>query len=114
MRKTSKPIMGFLIAAAVAVTFGACAVSTEMAQPTAELDTQPGPAYKTVDGELKQIDGHTYVMEESVQNYRGEIVKIDEVRFYVGKETKRVRGEKKVGDKIRVEVTRGGFANSIQ
>jgi hypothetical protein len=33
---------------------------------------------------------------------------------YVGSETKRLAGNKKVGDKIRVEVTRGGFANTIQ
>jgi hypothetical protein len=41
-------------------------------------------------------------------------MKADEVRVYVSKETKKLNGEKKVGDRIRAEVTRGGFANSIQ
>jgi hypothetical protein len=114
MRKTRMTMMGFLVAAAVAAFFGAGVVSAETAQPAVALDTQPGPAFQTVDGELKKIDGHTYVIEESVVNYRGEKVGIAEVRFYVGKETKRVRGEKKVGDTVRAEITRGGFANSIQ
>lgn len=37
-----------------------------------------------------------------------------EVRVYAGQETKKLHGDKKVGDKIRAEVTRSGFANSIQ
>jgi hypothetical protein len=34
--------------------------------------------------------------------------------MYVSKETKKIRGEKKPGDSIRAEVTRGWHANSIQ
>ena len=38
----------------------------------------------------------------------------NEVRVFVGKDTKKISGEKRVGDKIRAELTQGGFANSIQ
>jgi hypothetical protein len=66
-----------------------------------------------IQGKLAQIDDNTYVVEQSVDNYRGETI-TEEVRVFVGKETKRLAGNKKVGDKIRVEVTKGGFANAIQ
>ena len=104
-------LMGVLIVAAVAV-FGAGFVSAEM-QTVAKPDTQPGPAHQMIQGKLKSIDGNVYVVEQTVENYRGETVS-NEVRMYVGNETKRLQGNKKVGDKIRAEVTRGGFANTIQ
>jgi hypothetical protein len=70
-----------------------------------KMDTKPGPAFQMVEGKLNKIDGDIYVVEDYTGN---------EVRLYVGKETKKLRGNKKVGDTIRAEMTRGGFANSIQ
>ena len=105
-------LMGIAIRAVVTVAFGASMVSAETAI-VAKLDQKPGPAYQMIQGKLAQIDGNTYVVEQSVDNYRGETV-TEEVRVYVGKETTRLTGNKKVGDKIRVEVTKGGFANAIQ
>jgi len=106
-------LMGVLIAAAIAALFGAGAVSAEMVGAEGQLDTQPGPAFQMIQGKLKSIEGNVYVVEQSVENYRGEPVSND-VRLYVSNETKRLKGNKKVGDKIRAEVTRGGFANTIQ
>lgn len=68
-------------------------------------DTQPGPAWKTVGGTVKQINGNTYTVED----YEG-----NEVRLYVGQGTRQLRGAKRVGDTVRAEITRGGFANSMQ
>jgi hypothetical protein len=70
-----------------------------------KMDTKPGPAFQMVEGKLNKIDGDIYVVED----YNG-----NEVRLYVGKDTKKLRGNKKVGDTVRAEITRGGFANSIQ
>ena len=105
-------LIGLAIRAVVTIVFGASIVSAETAV-MAKLDTKPGPAFQTIQGKLAGIEGNTYVVEQSVDNYRGETV-TEEVRVFVGKETKRLTGNKKVGDKIRVEVTRGGFANAIQ
>jgi hypothetical protein len=105
-------LMGVAIRAVVTMAFGVSMVSAETAI-VAKLDQKPGPAYQMIQGKLAQIDGNTYVVEQAVDNYRGETV-TEEVRVYVGKETKRLTGNKKVGDKIRVEVTKGGFANAIQ
>ena len=105
-------LMGLALAAAVATVFGAGVVLAETAT-VANLDSKPGPAYQTIQGKLKTIDGNTYVVEQSVDNYRGESV-TEEVRVYVGKETKHLTGNKRIGDKIRVEITKGGFANAIQ
>lgn len=69
------------------------------------LDTKPGPAFQTLDGKITKINGEVY----EVEDYNG-----NEVHLYVGNQTKKLRGNKKVGDTIRAEVTRGGFANSIQ
>lgn len=102
-----------MIAVAMAALLGAGAVSAEMLAAEGQLDTQPGPAFQMIQGKVKSIEGNVYVVEQSVDNYRGEAVSND-VRLYVGNETKRLRGNKKVGDKIRAEVTRGGFANTIQ
>ena len=105
-------LMGVAIRAVVTIMCGASIVSAETAMVT-KLDSKPGPAHQTIQGKLSGIEGNTYVVEQSVDDYRGESV-TQEVRVYVGKETKRLGGHKKVGDKIRVEVTRGGFANAIQ
>ncbi|MFO0706587.1 MAG: hypothetical protein U0412_07005 [Nitrospira sp.] len=70
-----------------------------------EHDSKPGPAWKTVGGTVKSIDGSAYTVED----YEG-----NQVKLYVGQGTKQLRGAKKVGDTVRAEITRGGFANSIQ
>jgi len=69
-----------------------------------EHDTKPGPAWKTVGGTLKQVDGNAYIVEDFEGN---------QVKLYVGQGTKHIK-QKKVGDTVRAEITRGGFANSVQ
>lgn len=69
-----------------------------------EHDSKPGPAWKTVGGTLKQVDGNAYVVED----YEG-----NQVKLFVGQGTKVIK-QKKVGDTVRAEITRGGFANSVQ
>lgn len=68
-------------------------------------DTKPGPAWKTVGGTVKSMQDDMYMLED----YEG-----NQMKVHVGQGTKRLRGNKKVGDSIRAEITRGGFANSIQ
>ncbi len=68
-------------------------------------DRQPGPAWRIIGGTLTHITGATYTVED----YEG-----NQVQLYVSRETKHLRGRKKVGDRVRAEITRGGFANSIQ
>ncbi len=70
-----------------------------------QLDTKPGPAFRTVDGTLRHIKGSIYVEEEYTGN---------KVQLYVSKKTRMMRGRKKPGDTIRAEITKGYFANSIQ
>ena len=79
-----------------------------------ELDTKPGPAFTTIDGKVSKIEGNIYVVEGPAYNAIGGGANSNEVRVYVGKDTKKISGEKRVGDKIRAELTQGGFANSIQ
>lgn len=69
-----------------------------------EHDSKPGPAWKTVGGTVKQIDNNAYTVED----YEG-----NQVKLYVGQGTKLIK-QKKVGDTVRAEITRGGFANSVQ
>lgn len=66
---------------------------------------RPGPAWRTIGGTVKHIKGDVYTVED----YDG-----NQVQLYVSRETKRLRGQKKVGDRVRAEITREGFANSIQ
>lgn len=68
-------------------------------------DSKPGMAWKTVGGTVKNIQGETYLVED----YDG-----NQMKVHVGQGTKHLRGNKKVGDTIRAEITHGGFANSIQ
>lgn len=68
-------------------------------------DSKPGVAWKTVGGTVKDIQGETYTVED----YDG-----GQMKVHVGQGTKHLRGNKKVGDTIRAEITHGGFANSIQ
>lgn len=86
------------------------------AEEPRQMDSKPGPAHTMVDGKITEIEGDVYTVQDestSYQNMAG-MTNTNEVRIVVGKETKKLRGEKKVGDKIRAEVTYGGFANSIQ
>jgi hypothetical protein len=66
---------------------------------------RPGPAWKTIGGTVTRIKGDLYTVED----YEG-----NQVHLYVSRDTKHLRGQKKVGDRVRVEITRDGFANSIQ
>ena len=66
---------------------------------------RPGPAWKTIGGTVTRIKGDTYTVED----YEG-----NQVHLHVSRETKHLRGQKKVGDRVRAEITRVGFANSIQ
>ncbi len=75
-----------------------------MAEAAGARDETPGPAWKTFSGTVKKIDGNAYTVED----YEG-----NRVKLYVGQGTKQPK-QKKVGDTIRAEITRGGFANSIQ
>lgn len=67
-------------------------------------DSKPGPAWKTVGGTVKKVQGDSYTVED----YEG-----NQVTLYVGQGTKHIN-KKKVGDPVRAEITRGGFANSVQ
>jgi len=77
---------------------------TVSSSTTGHADHKSGPAWKTIGGTVKQIKGNTYTVED----YEG-----NQVQLFVGQDTKHLR-QKKVGDTVRAEVTRGGFANSIQ
>ncbi|MBA5871962.1 MAG: hypothetical protein GDA68_18490 [Nitrospira sp. CR2.1] len=70
-----------------------------------QRDSKPGVAWKTVGGTVKEIRGETYTVED----YDGR-----QMTVHFGQGTKHLRGDKKVGDHIRAEITHGGFANSIQ
>jgi ribosomal protein L21E len=67
-------------------------------------DEKPGPAWRTFNGTVKKIESNAYTVEDYEGNH---------VRVYVGQGTKHLK-QKKVGDTVRAEITRGGFANSIQ
>ena len=68
------------------------------------FDSAPGPAWKTLGGTLKKVEGNIYTVEDYEGNH---------VKLLVGQGTKQLH-KKKVGDTVRAEITRGGFANSIQ
>jgi maltose-binding protein MalE len=80
-------------------------VSEQGNPPKADhLDSQPGPAWKTIGGTVKNVHGDIYTVED----YEG-----NQVTLRVGQGTKHIH-KKKIGDSVRAEITRGGFANSIQ
>jgi hypothetical protein len=95
----------------VTTTSAAAAASLLGSAPAApaskpgQQDSKPGIAWKTVGGTVKNIQGETYLVED----YEG-----NQMKMRVGQGTKHLRGNKKVGDTIRAEITHGGFANSIQ
>ena len=91
-------------AAAAASLLGSVPESAPVAKP-GQQDSKPGAAWKTVGGTVKNIQGETYLVEDFDGN---------QMKVHVGRGTKHLRGNKKVGDTIRAEITHGGFANSIQ
>ncbi|MGZ8394523.1 MAG: hypothetical protein ACXW34_09305 [Nitrospira sp.] len=91
-------------AAAAASLLGSVPESAPAAKP-GQHDSKPGVAWKTVGGTVKNIQGETYLVEDFEGN---------QMKVHVGQGTKHLRGNKKVGDTIRAEITHGGFANSIQ
>ena len=101
MAKSSKKTSAQSSAAAAASTLGSVPQTPE-APKAGHHDEKPGPAWKTIGGTVKQIDGNAYTVED----YEG-----NQVKLYVGQGTKQIRGNKKVEDTVREEITRGGFAN---
>jgi len=75
-----------------------------MAEAAGSRDDKPGPAWRTFSGTVKKIDGNAYTVEDYEGNH---------VKLYIGRSTKQIK-QKKVGDTVRAEITRDGFANSIQ
>jgi len=102
--KNSKKSSTRSSAAAAAASVGASAPAVLQAPKRGQHDSKPGPAWKTIGGTVKNIDKDAYLVED----YEG-----NEVKLYVGQGTKHLK-QKKVGDTVRAEITRGGFANSIQ
>lgn len=78
------------------------------------METAAGPAFETFDGTLSTIDGNVYVVDQFITDYRGEEIKEKQVRVLVTNETLKLHGDKQIGDRVRVEMTRGGFANSVE
>ena len=106
-----------LISAAVMyIGVGCASKGGQEVMQTAQLDTAPGPAYTTVDGKVTKIEGSVYTIQTESTGYQnyGTTKNVSEMKIYVGRETKKLHGDKKVGDKVRAEITHGGFANSIQ
>jgi hypothetical protein len=92
--------------ASAAGKMGAMPARSSLSKPRpVQQDTKPGPAWRTVGGTVTGIQGDIYTVQDHEGNH---------MKLHVGPETKRLRGQKKVGDLIRAEITRGGFANSIQ
>ena len=86
------------------------------AMDATHLDTTPGPAFTTVDGKITKIEGSVYTIQSESTGYQNlsSTTNVSEMKIYVSQQTKKLHGEKKVGDKVRAEITRGGFANSLQ
>ncbi len=96
---------GAYLSAAAATEVVASTKETTSPSTTQLSDRKPGPAWKTIGGTIKHIKGDVYTVED----YEG-----NQVRLYTSRETKQLRGSKKVGDRVRAEITHGSFANSIQ
>jgi uncharacterized membrane protein len=102
--KNSKKSSSHSSSAAEAASSMGSIPQTPDAPKAGRHDEKPGPAWRTVGGTVKQIENDTYLVED----YEG-----NQVKLYVGQGTKHIN-KKKVGDTVRAEITRGGFANSIQ
>lgn len=92
-------------AAAAATEVVASARETTAPSTADPSDRKPGQAWKTIGGTIKHIKGNVYTVED----YEG-----NQVQLHISRETKQLRGSKKVGDRVRAEITHSGFANSIQ
>ncbi len=103
MAKSAKKTPSHSSAAAAAASMGHVP-ATPAAPKAGQHDQKPGPAWKTVGGTVKEIKGDSYTVEDFEGN---------QVKLYIGQGTKHIK-QKKVGDTVRAEITRGGFANSIQ
>ena len=103
LAKSSKKSSSQSSAAAAASSIGSIPEAPEAPKP-GQHDSKPGPAWRTIGGTLKNVEGDTYTVED----YEG-----NQVKLFVGQGTKHIK-QKKVGDTVRAEITRGGFANSIQ
>jgi len=103
LAKSSKKSSTHSSAADAASSMGSVPVASE-ASKAGQHDSKPGPAWKTVGGTVKNVEGDIYTVED----YEG-----NQVKLRVGQGTKHIK-QKKVGDTVRAEITRGGFANSIQ
>lgn len=112
--KQLKSIIAITVCTAV-MSIGVACASMD-GRDTAKMDTAPGPAFMTVDGKITKIDGSVYTIQSESTGYQnlGNTTNVSEMKIYVGQQTKKLHGDKKVGDKVRAEITRGGFANSIQ
>ena len=103
MAKESKKSSSHKSAAAAAASMGTVPVVQKAPKP-GQHDEKPGPAWRTVGGTVKEIKGDAYMVEDFEGN---------QVKLCVVQGTKHIK-QKKVGDTVRAEITRGGFANSIQ
>ena len=95
------------------------AVSRVPVAAPVEIDRHEMPATGENTGsgrKVTKIDGPVYTIQSESTGYQnlGSTTNVSEMKIYVGKQTKKLHGEKKVGDKVRAEITRGGFANSLQ
>lgn len=84
---------------------GSVSEPASLSSSAVQPDRKPGPAWKTIGGTVTHIKGDVYTIEDYEGNH---------VHLYVSRETKQLRGSKKVGDRVRAEITHGRFANSIQ
>ncbi|MDH4235961.1 MAG: hypothetical protein OEV17_01820 [Nitrospira sp.] len=101
-QKKTKKTASHSVAATAAAEVGGMPES--VSSTTGQHDRKAGPAWRTIGGTVKQIKDNTYTVED----YEG-----NQVQLVVGQDTKHLR-QKRVGDTVRAEITRGGFANSIQ
>lgn len=102
---SSKDVNQSGVYSSAAMEVGASTGKSPSSTSAGQSDRKPGPAWKTIGGTLKYIKGNVYTVEDFEGNH---------IQVYVSRETKQLRGNKKVGDIVRAEITRNGFANSIQ
>jgi hypothetical protein len=106
-------IMAIIVVCTAVLSIG---VAGAAGPDNAPVDTTPGPAFTTVDGKITKIEGSVYTIQSESTGYQnyGSTTNVSEMKIFVGQQTKKLHGDKKVGDKVRAEITQGGFANSIQ
>jgi hypothetical protein len=117
MPKTKKELLTVLVSALAIMVLGITPAlakdsknkkprysPTKAAAAAVHHNEKPGPAWKTLGGTIKKIEGNAYFVED----YEG-----NRIKLFIGHGTKHLK-QKRVGDTVRAEITRGGFANSIQ